>query len=80
MSKKPEKTEPAFKEGYSESGDSLNFLAEAKLTKQVKANDLSQRYTIVLETNNPNLMDLGKLPYDTMFEVTISVSKDKLRT
>ena len=79
MAKKP-KDNAQFKEGYTEDGASLKFLAEAKMTRQVKAPDLSQRYTILLETGHANLMDLGKLPYDTMFEVTIGVSKQKIRT
>lgn len=68
-----------FVEGYTEDG-LLNLLAEIKTTKQHKASDLTQRYTMTLETNNPNLLDLGKLPYESIVEVTFNLSDNKIRT
>lgn len=68
-----------FTEGYTED-KRLNLLAEVKSTSQKKASDLSQRYTILLETNNPNLLDLGKLPYEAILEVTFNLSEQKIKT
>lgn len=73
------KPEPPFTEGYTDD-HRLNILAEVKSTAQKKASDLTQRYTILLETNNPNLLDLGKLPYDVILEVTFNLSDQKLKS
>lgn len=68
-----------FTEGYTEDRR-LNILAEILKTGQRKASDLTQRYTILLETNNPNLLDLGKLPYDSILEVTFNLSDQKVKS
>ena len=47
----------------------MKFLAEIKQTKQIKKASLDQEYQILLVTNNPEIMDLGKLPYETIIEV-----------
>ena len=48
------------------------FIAEIKKTSQRKAASLDNVYQIVLETNNPDILDLGKLPADTTVEVKIN--------
>lgn len=68
-----------FTEGYTDD-HRLNILAEIIKTGQRKASDLTQRYTILLETNNPNLLDLGKLPYDVILEVTFNLSEQKVKS
>jgi len=54
----------------------MKFLAEIKQTKQIKKASLDQEYQILLVTNNPEIMDLGKLPYETIIEVEIKVKED----
>jgi len=54
----------------------MKFLAEIKQTKQIKKSSLDQEYQILLITNNPDILDLGKLPYETIIEVDIKVKKD----
>lgn len=49
----------------------MNFQAEIKKTSQRKAASLDNVYQLVLETDNPGIMDLGKLPPDTIIKVTI---------
>lgn len=49
----------------------MKFEAEIKKTSQRKSQSLDNVYQIVLETSNPLIMDLGKLPADTYLEVTI---------
>lgn len=51
----------------------VEFTAEIKQTKQRKTASLDNIYQIVLETENPGLLDLGKLPPDTLIKVTIEV-------
>lgn len=56
----------------------MKFQAEIRRTSQRKAASLDNVYQIVLETDNPMILDLGKLPSDTVVEVTIdSESTDK---
>jgi len=52
----------------------MNFKAEIKRTSQRKAASLDNVYQIVLETDNPNILDLGKLDSDTLVEVSIEVA------
>lgn len=51
----------------------MEFIAEIKRTSQRKAASLDNIYQIVLETDNPILMDLGKLPADTIVRCTLEV-------
>lgn len=56
----------------------MDFQAEIKqvsASKQV-SNDIT--YKLVLETSNPLLLDLGKLPSDTIVTVSIEVVQDSL--
>lgn len=48
------------------------FKAEIKRTSQRKVASLDNVYQVVLETDDPNILDLGKLPSDTLVEVTIN--------
>lgn len=51
----------------------MNFVAEIKRTSQRKAASLDNIYQVVLETDNSEILDLGKLPSDTAVKVTIEV-------
>ena len=51
----------------------MNFNAEIKKTSQRKAASLDNVYQLVLETDNPLILDLGNLSADTLFKVTIEV-------
>lgn len=51
----------------------MQFIAELKKTTQRKAASMDQIYQLVLETNDPTILDLAKLPYETAFNVTIEV-------
>lgn len=56
----------------------MNFTAEIKRTSQRKAASLDNVYQVVLETDNPQILDLGKLPSDTVVMVSIeSEQSDK---
>ena len=47
----------------------MKFQAEIKKTSQRKSASLDNVYQLVLETNDSSIMDLGKLPPDTLVEV-----------
>ena len=51
----------------------MTFLAELKETKQYKAASADNLYSLRLVTDNPTVMDLGKLPSDTLFKVTVEI-------
>ena len=51
----------------------MDFKAELKRSSQRKTASLDNVYQLVLETNDPRVLDLAKLPSDTMFEVTILI-------
>lgn len=53
----------------------MNFNAEIKRTSQRKSASLDNVYQLVLETDNPLILDLGKLPADTLFKITIEVAQ-----
>lgn len=48
--------------------------AEVKKTQQRKTSSLDNIYQVVLETDNPQLLELGALPSDTILKVTFEVS------
>lgn len=52
----------------------MEFIAELKKTTQRKAASLDNIFQLVLETDNSSVMDLGKLPADTLFKVSIEVT------
>jgi uncharacterized protein related to proFAR isomerase len=49
----------------------MEFLAELKKVEG-KGKNLDMIYSITFETDNPMILDLGKLPKDTVFIVNIS--------
>lgn len=51
----------------------MDFKAELKKTSQRKSVSNDQTYQLVFETDNPMVMDLGKLPPDTLFKLTIDI-------
>ncbi len=53
----------------------MKFQAELKKTSQKKTISNDQVYQLVLETDNPIVMDLGKLPADILFDVEIKVNE-----
>lgn len=54
----------------------MQLVCEIKKTSQRKAASLDNVYQLVLETEDSQVMDLGKLPPDTL--VTIEVTPDGL--
>ena len=56
-------------------GEGMTFLAELKETKQYKAASSDNLYSLRLVTDNPMVMDLGKLPSDTVFEITVTIQE-----
>lgn len=50
----------------------MNFIAEIKRTNQTKRN-LDNIYQITFETDNPMIMDLGKLPSDKTVNVSVEL-------
>ena len=53
----------------------MEFNAEIKKTSQRKAASMDNVYQIVLETENPLILDLGKLPADTLLKIVVEVIK-----
>lgn len=51
------------------------FLAEIKEVKQVKLVSLDNQFSIKLITDDSKILDLGKLPSDTIVEVKIKAVK-----
>lgn len=50
----------------------MNFKAEVKKVES-KKQSLDMIYKITLETDNPMILDLGKLPSDTIVDVEIGL-------
>lgn len=55
-------------------GGVMEFIAEVKKVSQRKTASLDQVYQVVLETDNPQILDLGKLPADVVVKVTVEVN------
>ena len=51
--------------------ENFEFIAEIKEVKQVKLVSLDNQYSIKLITDDSRILDLGKLPPDTLVEVKI---------
>lgn len=51
----------------------ITFNAEIKRTTQKEMASLDNIYELVLNTDNPELLELGKLPSDTLVNVTVEV-------
>lgn len=52
----------------------MEFICEVKSTKQRKAASLDNVYQIVLETDDPELLNLGKLSPDSLVRVKFEVT------
>lgn len=57
-----------------EKGCQMEFICEVKSTKQRKAASLDNVYQIVLETDDPELLNLGKLSPDSLVRVKFEVT------
>lgn len=60
----------------------MDFQAEIIRTSQRKLVSNDNQYELVIRTDNPNILDLGKLPSDTIFDISINLhnnSKDKTK-
>lgn len=55
--------------------EQLEFFGELKSVSQTKVVSLDNVYTLKLVTEGSSILDLGKLPPDTLLKVVISVSK-----
>jgi len=53
----------------------ITFLAEIKRTSQTKKASLDNEFQVVLVTDNPMILDLGKLPPETLVKVTVELEK-----
>lgn len=53
----------------------MEFVSEVKKVSQRKTASLDQVYQLVLETDNPNILDLGKLPADVTVRVKVEVDE-----
>lgn len=54
----------------------MKFKAELKKVSQRKSASLDNVYQIVLETDNADILDLGKLSADTLFDVEVSHGRE----
>jgi len=54
----------------------MNFKAEIIRTSQRKLASMDNQYEIVLRTDNPMILDLGKLPSDKVVAVTVELDTD----
>lgn len=52
----------------------MQFTAEVKKVSQRKTASLDQVYQLVLETDNPDILDLGKLPADVTVKIRVQVN------
>lgn len=51
----------------------MEFTAEIKTTSSKKLASNDMEYRLVLSTDNPLILDLGKLPAETYFKVRIDI-------
>lgn len=51
----------------------MNFKAEIIRTSQRKLSSNDNQYEIVFRTDNPMILDLGKLPSDSLFDIDITL-------
>jgi len=54
----------------------MEFQAELKKTSQTKKS-LDNIYQVVFETNNPLVLDLGKLDPETLFKVKVDIDEEE---
>lgn len=53
----------------------MEIAAELKETKQSKSSSNDNVYRLVFVTDDPRVMDLGKLAPDTLFKLSIEIGK-----
>ena len=51
----------------------MNFQAEIKQVQARKTASNDIVYKLVVETDNPMILDLGKLPSDTLFDISVTL-------
>ena len=49
----------------------MKFIAELKKCSQSKRSSLDNVYQVVFETDDPSVLDLGKLSSDTLFDIIV---------
>jgi len=54
----------------------MDFKAEIIRTSQRKLASNDNQYEIVLRTDNPQILDLGKLPSEVLVDVKVSLEDD----
>lgn len=85
MTSKPKKTKKPTKKASKPQQKTpkmkMSFLAEiAETTQRKSATTLDQTYSLKVRTNDYNILDLGKLPAQTLIKVTIEIAdRDKVR-
>ena len=57
----------------------MKFLCELKQVKQTKLVSLDNQYELRLFTDDSHILDLGKFPADTLFEVEMK-AQPKVKT
>ena len=55
----------------------MKFIAEIIRTSQRKLASNDNQYEVVLRTENPLILDLGKLQSDTLFDVSVTLYDSK---
>lgn len=53
----------------------MEIIGEVKRVSQRKTASLDQVYQLVIETDNPTVLDLGKLPADVTVKVTVDINE-----
>lgn len=53
----------------------MEFKAEVIRTSQRKVSSGDNQYEVVFRTDNPTVLDLGKLKSDTLFAVSVGIEK-----
>lgn len=57
----------------------MDFNCELKQVQSKKSVSNDMVYKLILETDNPLVMDLGKLPSDTLFDVSITLHSNTVK-
>lgn len=53
----------------------ISFIAELKETKQRKGASLDNEYSIKFVTEDSTVIELAKLPSDTLFKITVETAE-----
>jgi len=53
----------------------MEFIAEVKRTSQVKKASLDNEFSVLFVTDNPLILDLGKLSSDTTVRVRVEINE-----